>query len=548
MFPAALTEAIRTALAVAAADGELPTLPDVEFVVERPRDRAHGDWATNVALAAAKPARKPPREIAETVVRHLPDVPHLESMSVAGPGFVNFTLARSWLHEVLRAAAGGPDHGRLDAGGGRRVLVEFVSVNPNGPMHIGHARGAVLGDAICNLLDFAGYSTSREYYFNDAGDRMEKYYASLEARYLQALGRDAAVPEDGYHGDYAAEWGAELAAEVGDAYVDDREKLRAWALERAIRDIKATLARTGVEFDTWFSEQTLHERGDVEAALARLREGGHTYEADGALWFRTTDFGDDLDRVLVKSDGTTTYIAPDVAYHHDKFRRGYDLLINVWGPDHHGYQARMKAALAAQGYDSERIELIIMQNVAVERAGTAVRMSTRSGDLITLDEVIDEVGVDATRYHLLSVSPDTAITFDLELAKRQSMDNPVYYLQYAHARMRSLERYAADEGVARQPLSEVDLTVLEHPAELELLRQADRLREEVAEAADRRAPHRLSAYGYEVAGAFHKFYADCRIVTDDPALTQARLWLVEAAKSVLLAVLRILGITAPETM
>ncbi len=548
MFPTALADATRAAVTAAAAAGELPDLGDIDFVVERPRDRAHGDWATNVALAAAKAAGKAPREIAEIVLRHLPDVPHLAGASIAGPGFVNFTLGRSWLHQVLRDAAAGPDHGRLDVGEGRRVLVEFVSVNPNGPMHIGHARGAVLGDAICNLLDYAGFSTSREYYFNDAGDRMEKYYASLEARYLQALGRDAELPEDGYHGDYVGEWAAELAAEVGDAYAGDPDKLRAWALDRAIRDIRHTLGRIGVEFDTWFSEQTLHERGDVEAALRRLQEGGHTYEADGALWFRTTDFGDDLDRVLVKSDGTTTYIAPDVAYHHDKFARGYDVLINVWGPDHHGYQTRMKGALAAQGYDPARLELIIMQNVAVERAGTAVRMSTRSGDLITLDEVVDEVGADATRYHLISVSPDTAITFDLELAKRQSMDNPVYYLQYAHARMRSLERFAADQGVARAPLDEVDLAVLEHPAELELLRQADRLREEVAEAAARRAPHRMAGYGYELAGAFHKFYTDCRIVTDDPVLTQARLWLVEAARSVLLAVLGILGITAPETM
>ncbi len=548
MFPDALITAIRDALIAAATAGDLPDLGDVDVTVERPRDWAHGDWATSVALASAKRAGKAPRDIAEIVVRHLPAVPHLESTTIAGPGFVNFTLARSWLHEVLRRAAVGPEHARLDMGAGQRVLVEFVSVNPNGPMHIGHARGAVLGDAICNLLEYAGYQAAREYYFNDAGDRMEKYYGSLGARYLQALGRDAELPEDGYVGEYAVEWGAELAAEVGDAYVDDPEKLRAWALERAIRDIKATLARIGVGFDVWFSEQTLHERGDVARAVDVLRDRGHVYEADGATWFRTTEFGDDLDRVLVKSDGTTTYIAPDVAYHHDKFARGFDLLINVWGPDHHGYQARMHAALAALGYDPERLELIIMQNVAVVRGGQPVRMSTRSGDIVTLDEVIDEVGVDPTRYGLISVSPDTAITFDLELVKRQSMDNPVYYLQYAHARMRSLERFAADAGVARLPLAEVDLAVLEDPSELELLRQADRLTEEVAEAAARRAPHRLAVYGYEVAGAFHKFYNDCRIVTDDPALTQARLWLVEAAKSVLVAVLGILGISAPESM
>ncbi len=298
----------------------------------------------------------------------------------------------------------------------------------------------------------------------------------------------------------------------------------------------------------WFSEQTLHERGDVAAVVAMLRDRGHAYDADGAVWFRAEAFGDEKDRVIVKSDGTTTYLTPDIAYHRDKLERGFDRLINIWGPDHHGYVARIHAGLAALGYDPDRLEIIIMQNVNVSREGRPVRMSTRTGDLIALDEVIDEVGVDATRYNLLAVSPDTTINFDLELAKRRSMDNPVYYLQYAHARMCSLERFAAESGVRRRPLDEADLSLLEHPAELELLRQADRLAEEVREAALRRAPHRLSLYGYEFAGAFHKFYSDCRIVTEDPGLTQARLWLVEAARSVLLAVLGILGISAPESM
>ncbi len=549
MFPAALRDAVAAALAAASAAGELPALaPDI--VVERPRDRSHGDWATNVALAAAKQAGMAPRSVAEIVVRHLPAVPHLAGVEIAGPGFVNFSLDRSWLHEVLRrAATGGPAWAaQSDVGAGRKVLVEFVSVNPNGPMHIGHARGAVLGDAISNLLDHAGWIPTREYYFNDAGDRMEKYYASLAARYLEALGRPADFPADGYHGEYVVEWGRELAAQVGDAYVDDGAALRGWALQRAIDDIKASLARIGVEFDVWFSEQSLHERGDVARIVARLRESGHVYEADGAVWFRATSFGDEKDRVLLKSDGTATYITPDIAYHDDKFERGFDLLIDVWGADHHGYQAREKAGVAALGHDPDRLELIIMQNVNVARGGQPVRMSTRSGDLITLDEVLDEVGADAARYQLVSVSPDTTITFDLELVKRRTMDNPVYYLQYAHARMCSLAAFAAAEGVVRQPLAGVDLAVLEHPAELDLLREVDRLPEEIAVAAARRAPHRLATYGQELATAFHKFYADCRIVTDDLDVTQARLWLVEAARNTLVQVLEILGLSAPESM
>ncbi len=549
MFPEALIDALQAAVGAAIDAGDLPDIGDVTPTVERPRDRAHGDWATNLALATAKVAGKPPREVAEVLLRHLPDVPHLAATDIAGPGFVNFALAPSWLHDVLRTAAdGGPGHASTDIGKGQRVQVEFVSVNPNGPLHIGHGLNAVFGDALCNLLDYAGYETEREYYFNDAGDRMEKYYQSFEARYAEALGRDADVPDDGYHGDYLADWAAELVTEAGDGWLGDPDKLQEWALERAIRDIKETLEVLRVRFDVWFSETTLHDRGDIERVIDLLRGRGYVYDADGAVWFKTTEFGDEKDRVIVKSDGTYTYAAPDLAYHRDKFERGFERVINVWGADHHGYVPRMKAGIAALGYDPDRLELIITQLVRVHRGGEPARMSTRTGDVIHLRDVMDEVGVDATRYNLLAISPDHSISFDLDVAKRQSMDNPVYYLQYAHARMRSLQRFAADAGVVRRPLAEVDLSVIEHPTELELLREADRLREEIAEAATRRAPHRVVAFGYEFAGAFHKFYNDCRIVTDDAELTQARLWLVEAAKSVIQAVLGILGISAPEQM
>jgi len=554
MFPEAVREAVSTALAAAAADGSLPDLGEVEFVVERPRDRSNGDWAVNVALVAAKRAGASPRDVAQAVVDHLPEIPHATEVTIAGPGFINVRLGDSWYHEVLRAAAaGGPGFARSDAGAGETVQVEFVSSNPNGPLHIGHGRGGVIGDVVARMLSYVGHPVTREYYYNDAGVQMDRFAASLEARYLQAQGRDVEVPEDGYHGEYVTDWAGEMLADVGDEFVhlpdaERRTRIREWGLRRAMRDIEETLALARIPFDVWISETSLHESGAVARSIEVLRERGEVYDADGATWFRTTDFGDEKDRVLIKSDGTYTYIAPDVAYHRDKFERGFDRVIDVWGADHHGYVPRMKAAVEALGYDPNRLEVVINQMVNLTRAGEPMRMSTRAGEFVTFREVLDEVGTDATRYHLAAYSPDTAITFDLEAAKAQSMDNPVYYLQYAHARMCALERFAAEHGVTRRPLDEVDLGVLTDPAEAEVLRQADRLAEEVLEAANRRAPHRLVAYASEFATAFHRFYTDCRIVTDDAAVTQARLWLVEASKSVITALLDLLGLGAPESM
>ena len=554
LFPDAIRDAVTAALKAAAADGSLPDLGGLEFVVERPRDRTNGDWAVNAAMVASKRAGKAPREIAQAIVDHLPEIPHLSEVAIAGPGFINVTLGPSWYLEVLRAAAvGGPDFARSDQGAGERIQVEFVSSNPNGPLHIGHGRGGVIGDVLARMLTYVGHPVTREYYYNDAGVQMDRFAASLEARYLQALGHPAEVPEDGYHGGYVAVWAAELVAEVDDAFVDlseasRRTTIREWGLQRAMRDIEETLQIARIPFDVWTSETSLHESGAVARSVEVLRERGEVYEADGATWFRTTDYGDEKDRVLVKSDGTYTYIAPDVAYHRDKFERGFDRVINIWGADHHGYVPRMKAAVEALGYDPSRLEIVINQMVNLTRGGEPMRMSTRAGEFVTFREVLDEVGTDATRYHLAAYSPDTAITFDLETAKAQSMDNPVYYLQYAHARVCALQRFSAEQGIVRLPLTEVDLNALTHPAEAEMLRQADRLGEEVLEAARRRAPHRLTAYSSEVATAFHRFYTDCRIVTDDPVVTQARLWLVAASKSVILAVLDLLGLTAPESM
>jgi arginyl-tRNA synthetase len=554
VFPEAIHDSVADALRRAVAAGDLPDLGSLEFVVERPRERSHGDWAANAALVASRAAGRAPRDVAQVIVGHLDEIPHVASVAVAGPGFVNFTLADSWYYEVLAAAArGGPGFARSGDGGGSRVQVEVVSSNPNGPLHIGHGRGGIVGDVLARLLDYVGYSVEREYYYNDAGVQMDRFAASLEARYLQAVGRDAAVPEDGYHGSYVTDWAGELAAEAGDSLVgmpDDerRSTIRVWGLRRAMRDIEETLEVAGIHFDVWFSETSLHEDGRVAAAIDLLDERGHVYRADGAVWFRTTEFGDEKDRVLVKSDGSSTYIAPDIAYHLDKFERGFDRVINIWGADHHGYIPRIKASVEALGFDPDALEIVITQMVNVARGGEPLRMSTRAGEFITFREVLEEVGTDATRWYLAAVSPDTAITFDLEAAKRRSMDNPVYYLQYAHARMRSLEDFAAAEGVARLALEGVDLTLLADPAERALLEQIDRVREAMRDAAARRAVHRVAGFGLELATAFHRFYTDCRIVTEDPGLTQARLWLVEAAKSALLAVLGVLGISAPERM
>jgi len=552
MFPSALRTAVDSALSAAFAAGDLPDLSGNSYVIERPRDRDNGDWAANIALVSARDAKMAPRAIAEVVAQHLPTVEHVASVEVAGPGFLNFTLAPSWYLEVLRSAATvGPDFARAESGSGDKVQVEFVSSNPTGPLHIGHARGGVTGDVLCRLLEFSGDDVSREYYYNDAGAQMDRYGHSLTARYLQAAGRDVAFPEDGYPGHYLIDWAADLLEEVGDSWVDEPDlaaRVLTWGTARAMRDMEETLDLARIRFDSWFSETTVHERGEVAEAIGMLRERGHVFDEDGAVWFRTTTFGDEKDRVLIKSDGNPTYLAPDVAYHLDKFHRGFDRLINIWGADHHGYIPRMKAAVEALGFDPDCLEIVITQTVNLTRGGELVRMTMRGGEFVTFREVIEEVGIDAVRYYLSAVSPDTALTFDLEEAKRQSMDNPVYYLQYAHARVKSLEGFATDAGLVRAPMDDADLTVLTDPAEIGLLKQIDRLGEEVMEAAYRRAPHRVATYGQDLAVAFHKFYADCKVVTDDPAVAQARLWLVEGAKSAVLAVLGLLGLSAPDRM
>ncbi len=543
-----LGDGLRTAAPELGLDGDLP-----EPELQEPRQKDHGDFATNVALALAKRAGVPPRKVAEALVAVLAPAPFVEKVEVAGPGFINVWTTDDWLLDTVRTiAAEGARFGHAPATG-ERIQVEFVSANPTGPLHVGHARNAVLGDAIARLLEAAGHTVEREYYFNDAGGQMDRFGASVEARYLQALGRDAEVPEDGYHGEYVAAYAADIVREQGDALADlppeDRfVRLRTEGARRAMDGIRETLARFGVAFDTFVSEATLEERGEIGEAIDRLFAAGKVYEADGATWFRSTDFGDDKDRILVRSNGRHTYFGADCAYLIDKFRRGFDHLVYVWGADHHGDVVRVKGAADALGFDPNRVELMIYQFVAFQRGGEPLQMSKRAGTFVSLDELLDEVGADAARFHLLLFSNDHSMRFDIEEVAQRSMENPVYYVQYGHARIASIVRKAADAGIELRPLDTVDLSLLGQDAELELLRALADVPEVLARAAELRAPHRVAHAAQDIAARFHRFYTECRVVSEDVELTQARLWVCRATQQVLANLLALLGVSAPERM
>ncbi len=530
-----LAGALRTVLSTL----EVEPVP-AEIRLERPANREHGDWSSNVAMVAAKQAGWNPRELAGAIVERLDadKPPHVTAVEIAGPGFVNFRLADSWLHDVLaEVIAGGiAGYARLDIGTGTRINLEFVSANPTGPIHAGHGRGAAYGDSLARVLERNGYEVSREYYLNDRGTQMQKFARSLEAR------RDGVdVPEGGYNGEYIVEWAKEMPA--------DADPL-AWGRDRAIADHRETLGRMGVHFDTWFSETSLVESGAIDVTLADLSEHGATFAADGATWLRSTDRGDDKDRVLVKSDGELTYLTPDIAYHRDKFARGFDLLIDVWGADHHGYIARMRAAIESLGHDPAQFEAAIVQLVNLLSDGKPVRLSKRAGDIIELRDVLDEVGADAARLTYLLQSIDTTQTFDYDVVKSRAMDNPVYYIQMANARIRSIERVASERSVERSPFDQVDLALLVHERELEVLRSLFELPDVVALAAKERAPHKVTTWVRDLAGAVHGFYHDCYVMGDDvpPELTQARLWLIEGAAIGLAIGLDLLGVSAPDSL
>ena len=513
--------------------------PPAEIHLERPARREHGDWSSNLAMATAKANGRVPRDLAGALVDRINAAPppHVDRAEIAGPGFVNFHLHETWLHDVLTdVVAGGEDgYARLDLGAGTKVNVEFVSANPTGPLHAGGGRWAAFGDSLCRILERCGHEVHREYYLNDRGVQMGLFGASLAAR---KAGTD--LPEDGYAGEYIVEWAAEMPDGVDPA---------AWGYERVKRDLRDSLAGINVEFDTWSSEQALADSGEVDAALADLRARGVVYEQDGATWLRTTDFGDDKDRVLVKSYGEPTYLLPDIAYHRNKYARGFDLLIDVWGSDHHGYVARLKAGVQGLGHAPEELEIILGQLVSLVRGGEEVRLSKRAGTLVLLDDVVAAVGSDVARLTFLLQSLDTRQTIDLDLITSQSNENPVFYVQYANARIHSIGRKVAEAGIERRPLDGVDLSLLVHERELDVLRKLDELPGILALACTDRAPHKVTTWVRELADRFHGFYHDCYVIGDvPPELTQARLWLVESARIGLSIGLDLLGVSAPEAM
>lgn len=526
-------------------------VPEPELA--RPRQREFGDWSTNLALIVAPRAKLPPRQVAEAIVGRLDRGDDIAAIEVAGPGFINLHLTLRWLDDTLReilerGAAYGTSRERRG-----RAQVEFVSANPTGPLHVGTARNAFLGDALANLMGADGWGVEREYYWNDTGAQMRALGASIEARYLRRLGVDAAIPEDGYQGAYVDELAGLIVTEEGDRWVGaDPAERAAWftvqGRERMSADVRRTLERCRVRFDTWFSEESLAASGAVDRAVERLRAAGQAYEADGAVWFRATEYGDDKDRVLVRRSGEPTYFAKDVAYAIDKFGRGFDRLVYVWGADHHGAVTRLKGAMEALGHPAGAMEFVVYQMVSLYRGGRSVPIHKRTGDLVTLDELLDEVGSDAARYALLARSPDTAIDFDIEAVVRHSLDNPVYYVQYAHARIAGLLRVAAERGASPGDRERMDPTLLREEPELDLIRKLSEFPEVVSAAAGFLAPHRVTRYAEELAAAFHHFYTECRVISQDEALTRARLWLSKGTGTVVGSALRLLGVGAPESM
>ena len=534
---------LRTALGRALERAGLPEPPG-GIGLDPARSRDHGDWASNVALQLNRVVGAKPIDIAQRVKAALEAdaVPHLARVEIAGPGFLNLFLAPTWLHDVLRdVVAAGDRYGRSTVLAGRRINLEFVSANPTGPLHAGGGRWVAVGDAIANLLAAQGAQVHREYYLNDAGTQLDKFRDSLHARY-----RGLEPPDDGYQGQYLVDMAAQLHAELGDDVTAD--EAAEWGHRRVVQSLEDDLARVGVQFDTWFSERTLHERGEVSDVLAQLTEKGVVYERDGARWLRSTDFGDQRDRVLVRSDGTTTYLCNDLAYHRDKFRRGFTHLIDIWGADHHGQVKSLQSGMEALGFATGEPEIILGQFVKVVKDGREVRMSRRTGNIVTLADILDEVDPDVARMTFLLQGIDTAQTFDLDVVTEQSRENPVYYVQYAHARIASIARKAEIAGVVREPLAEVDLSLLVHEREAELLRALAGYPDAVHEAAEVRAPQKISTWARDFAGEFHGFYRDCKVLSDDAELTQARLWLTEACRIGLANALAVLGVHAPDEM
>ena len=531
--------------------GQLP-----DFVVEAPRSREHGDLAVNIAMMLAKSEKKQPRQIAQLLVEKLQGSdPVIEKLEIAGPGFINFYLRQNAWHDVLgRIEELGRRYGSCDAGGGKKVMVEFVSANPTGPLHIGHGRGAALGDALARVMAFAGFDVVREYYINDVGNQMQNLGKSLYLRYRQLLKQDVEFPDEGlYKGEYMLDIARDLILRQGGKLLEmpENEALglcTQFAASTILQGIEDDLAAFSVGFDSWFSEKTLFDSGDVPEALEQMKKKGLAFESEGALWFKATDYGDEKDRVLVRADGRTTYFASDIAYHKNKFQRGFQRVIDIWGADHHGYVPRLAAILKAMGLPEDAFGVILVQMVNLLRGGQPVAMSTRSGEFVTLREVIDEVGSDAARFMFLTRRSDAQLDFDLEVAKKQSDENPVYYVQYAHARICSIIDKAGEKGVALSGFADINPGLLIEDEEREIIKKLAQFPEMVAGSALAAEPHRVAVFLMDLVGQFHSYYAKHRVVTDDLQLTAARLSLMSGVRTVLQNGLGLLGVSAPEKM
>ncbi len=546
-----LKEEIKAAVIKAglASEAEIP-----EVILEIPKEKAHGDYATNMAMQLARVAKKAPRMIAEQLVENFDKTKaSIEKIEIAGPGFINFYMNNSYLTDLIPTILeAGSEYGQTNTGKGQKVQVEFVSANPTGDLHLGHARGAAVGDTLCNVLAKAGYDVSREYYINDAGNQIHNLALSVEARYRQALGQEAAMPEDGYYGADVVGIGQKLAEEQGDSLLqkDEQERykyFREYGLKFELAKLREDLKQFRVEFDNWFSETSLYENGKIEVALDALREKGELYEEDGATWFRSTTYGDDKDRVLIKNDGSFTYLTPDIAYHQDKLKRGFEKLINIWGADHHGYIPRMKAAIQALGYNADTLEVEIIQMVNLFQNGEKMKMSKRTGKAVTLRELMEEVGIDAMRYFFAMRSPDSHLDFDLDLAVSKSNENPVYYAQYAHARICSMLRQGEEQNLSYE--GALEFSHIGAEKEIDLLKKLGEFPEAVAEAAEKRMPHRITNYIYELSSALHSFYNAEKVINlEELEKSKARLALVKAVQITLKNALDIVGVSAPEKM
>ena len=532
----------------------IDSIPEIQ--VETPREREHGDFSTNISMVLAKQAKKNPVAIARDIVENADyEGTYVESMEIAGPGFINFKLNNLWLYKTVEIIHNQKEnYGRVDVGKGKKAMVEFVSANPTGPMHMGNARGAALGDSLAAVLEAAGYEVTREFYINDAGNQIEKFGKSLEARYLQLFGQKSEVPEGGYQGEDLIDLMKELKEKDGDKHLQlesskRQELFTEYALKKNLDKIKTDLSDFGVEFDVWFSEQSLHDNQEIQKTIDYLTEQGHTYQQEGAIWFKASEFGMEKDEVLVRSNGIPTYFAGDIAYHRNKFiTRGYDWVINIWGADHHGHVARMKGGVAALGINPDKLDVMIMQLVRLLRNGEVVRMSKRRGQAITLSDLIEEVGKDAARFFFNLRAADTHLDFDLDLAVEKSSENPVFYVQYAHARICSILNQIVQEGIQVPTIDGINLTLLKEDAELDLMRKLAELPEEITRAAMTIEPTRITRYVLEVASLFHVFYNTCRVMTDDESLMMARIALIEATRTVIANVLDLLSISAPERM